>query len=75
MYTIFNCVSSGCLAAQDTISVKVKDGSGSYIEVASITGRADDTKWHLDQFNFSLTENVAYVSKKQNFIISINKTV
>jgi hypothetical protein len=70
MYTIFNCVSSGCLAAQDTISVKVKDGSGSYSEVATISERTQDSAWHFNKFNFTLTENVAHVSKnKISFII------
>ena len=64
MYTIFNCAVDGCESAQDTISVKIKDGdSGSYNEVYSVTGRTKDTQWNRVEFTFTLTNTVAYVSE------------
>ena len=63
MYTIFNCASSSCSSAQDTISVQVQDGSNGFTEVASITGRTQDMQWQNDVVYFSLTENVAHVSR------------
>ena len=48
MNTIINCGSAGCATlAQDTISVKIKDGDNEdFNEVLNINGRSIDDRWY-----------------------------
>ena len=64
MYTIIDCALDGCEAAQDTISIQVKDGlSGTYTEVAKVTSNGKDKQWiKIETGNFKLTQNRAFVS-------------
>ncbi len=76
MYTLINCAKIGCDEAQDSVSVKVKDGDdGEFKEVFKIIGRNRDDQWKKVQFLFNAMKDKVYVRIKiltnllgQNFI-------
>ena len=62
MYTLINCPKAGCSAAQDKISLQIKEGaSGSFKEVYVVSGRSNDTKWNQELFSFRATQTLVYV--------------
>ena len=62
MFSLINCPKAGCEAANDKISVQIKEGVlGTYKEVISITGRIHDTRWIQDSFNFIASSDRVYV--------------
>lgn len=65
MYTIINCAKDGCESGGDEISVQIKVGPNSeFREIGRITGRAKDTQWTQDTFNFEVQQNIFYVEIK-----------
>jgi hypothetical protein len=66
MYTLINCPLVGCESAEDSISVKVKDGdNGMYREIYKVI-RSHDVQWVKEFFSFTATENKTYVRKYFN---------
>ena len=62
IYTLINCGKAGCENAQDTLSIKVKDGeNGDFNEQYSIRGSSDE-KWLQNTFLVTVTQNRIYVS-------------
>ena len=58
MYTLINCGSIDCDEAEDTISVKVKDGdNGEFVEIYHTTGRSIDNKWINSFLYFTVRTN------------------
>ena len=62
MYTLINCPKVGCSAAQDKISVQIKEGvNGEFKEVYAVKDRSRDSRWIQDSFSFHATQNILYV--------------
>ena len=69
MYTLVNCPKTGCQAAQDKISVQIKEGiNGVYREVYVVQGRVHDDRWKMDKLDFIASSDRTYVC-----LISIKK--
>ena len=63
-FTLINCGTSECSAADDMISVKVKDGiDGEFREVYNISERSSDTRWENHEIDFQIEHETFFVSK------------
>ena len=62
MFTLINCQKTGCNAAQDKISVQIKEGiSGIFKEVYLVKDRNRDTRWIQDSFSFNAADEILFV--------------
>lgn len=63
-YSLFSCPKAGCDSAQDSISVRFKEGvDGVYREVYKIVGKGRDDRWSKNSFTYTATSSRLYVCK------------
>jgi hypothetical protein len=67
MYTLINCPLVGCESAEDSISVKVKDGDNGFYRAIYKVIRSHDVQWVKEFFSFAATEKKTYVRKYYYF--------
>ena len=62
MYTLINCPKLECIAAQDRISVQIKEGiNGTFKEIYLVKDRSRDTRWIPDSINFHASDSILSV--------------
>jgi hypothetical protein len=62
MYTLINCQDENCEAAQDAITILIKDGAdGEFSTVCSVLNRFLDERWYKLDCKFPITEQEFWV--------------